>query len=78
MPLTVLTERKRGNGEMANRAHLNIVLSETDGIFAAEAPEYEKAFIRCGIKDYTIHLEPRLFHAYPMFPFVKEGKKGGK
>lgn len=47
-----------------------------DEIFAAEAPEYEKAFIRCGVKDYTIHVEPGLFHAYPMFTFVREGKKG--
>lgn len=47
-----------------------------DEIFAAEAPEYEKAFLRCGVKDYTIHVEPGLFHGYPMFTFVKEGKKG--
>lgn len=47
-----------------------------DEIFAAEAPEYEKAFIRCGVRDYTIHVEPGLFHAYPMFTFIKEGKKG--
>lgn len=47
-----------------------------DEIFAAEAPEYEKAFQRCGVKDYTIHVEPGLFHGYPMFPFIKEGKKG--
>lgn len=47
-----------------------------DEIFAAEAPEYEKAFIRCGVKDYTIHVEQGLFHAYSMFTFVKEGKKG--
>lgn len=47
-----------------------------DEIFAGEAPEYEKAFIRCGVKDYTIHVEPGVFHAYPMFPFLKRGKKG--
>lgn len=47
-----------------------------DEIFAADAPEYEKAFIRCGVKDYTIHVEPGMFHAYPMFTFIKEGKKG--
>lgn len=47
-----------------------------DEIFAAEAPEYEKAFERCGVKDYTIHVEPGLFHAYPFFTFVKEAKKG--
>lgn len=47
-----------------------------DEIFAAEAPEYEKAFQRCNVKDYTVHVEPGLFHAYPMFPFLKEGKRG--
>lgn len=47
-----------------------------DEIFAAEAPEYEKAFQRCGVKDYTIHVQPGLFHAYPFFTFVKEGKQG--
>lgn len=47
-----------------------------DEIFAAEAPEYEKAFQRCGVKDYTVHVEPGLFHGYPMFSFVKEGRKG--
>lgn len=47
-----------------------------DEIFAAAAPDYEAAFKRCGVKDYTIHVEPGLFHAYPMFTFVPEGKKG--
>ena len=47
-----------------------------DEIFAAEASEYKKAFDRCGVKDYTIHVEPGLFHAYPFFTFVKEGKQG--
>lgn len=47
-----------------------------DEIFAAEAEEYEKAFRRCKVKDYTIHVEPGMFHAYPMFTFLKEGKKG--
>jgi acetyl esterase/lipase len=47
-----------------------------DEIFAAEAPEYEKAFNRCGVKDFCIHVEPGLFHAYPFFTFVKEGKRG--
>lgn len=46
-----------------------------DEIFAAEAPDYAKAFDRCGV-DYTIHVEPGLFHAYPFFTFVKEGKQG--
>ena len=47
-----------------------------DEIFAAEASDYEKAFDRCGVKDYTIHVEPGMFHAYPFFTFVKEGKHG--
>lgn len=47
-----------------------------DEIFAAEAPEYEKAFRRCGVRDYTIHVEPGMFHGYPMFTFLREGKKG--
>jgi acetyl esterase/lipase len=47
-----------------------------DEIFAAEAPEYEKAFRRCGVKDFRVHVEPGLFHAYPFFTFVKEGKRG--
>jgi acetyl esterase/lipase len=47
-----------------------------DEIFAGEAPEYESAFRRCQVKDFVIHVEPGLFHAYPFFSFVKEGKHG--
>jgi acetyl esterase/lipase len=47
-----------------------------DEIFAGEAPEYEKAFRRCKVKNFVIHVEPGLFHAYPFFTFVKEGKRG--
>jgi acetyl esterase/lipase len=47
-----------------------------DEIFAGEAPEYESAFRRCQVKDFGIHVEPGLFHAYPFFTFVKEGKRG--
>jgi acetyl esterase/lipase len=47
-----------------------------DEIYAAEAPEYEKAFRRCGVKDFKVHIEPGLFHCYPFFTFVKEGKRG--
>lgn len=47
-----------------------------DEIFAAEAPAYEEAFRRCKVEDYDIHVEPGMFHAYPMFSFVKEGKQG--
>jgi acetyl esterase/lipase len=47
-----------------------------DEIFAGEAPEYEAAFMRCGVKDFDVHIEPGLFHCYPFFTFVKEGKHG--
>jgi acetyl esterase/lipase len=47
-----------------------------DEIFAGEAPEFEAAFRRCGVKDFDIHIEPGLFHAYSFFTFVKEGKRG--
>lgn len=47
-----------------------------DEIFAGEAPEYEKAFKRCNVKDYTIKLGKGMFHGYPLFTFVKEGKQG--
>jgi acetyl esterase/lipase len=47
-----------------------------DEIFAGEAPEYEAAFRRCGVKDFDIHIESGLFHAYPFFTFVREGKRG--
>jgi acetyl esterase/lipase len=47
-----------------------------DEIFAAEAPEYEAAFQRCGVKDFDIHIEPGMFHCYSFFTFLKEGKRG--
>jgi hypothetical protein len=47
-----------------------------DEIFSGEAPEYEKAFRRCGVKDFSVHVEPGLIHAYPFFTFIKEGKRG--
>ena len=47
-----------------------------DEIFAAEAPEYEAAFIRSAVKDYRIIVKDGMFHAYPMFTFLKEGKLG--
>jgi acetyl esterase/lipase len=47
-----------------------------DEIYAAEAPEYEAAFRRCGVKDFDVHIEPGMFHCYPFFTFVKEGKRG--
>jgi acetyl esterase/lipase len=36
----------------------------------------EAAFRRCGVKDFDVHIEPGLFHCYPFFTFVKEGKRG--
>ncbi len=53
-----------------------VLLYGSDEIFSAEALEYEKAFRRCGVKDYRIHIEPNAFHAYPAFTFTPEGKKG--
>ena len=53
-----------------------ILIYGGDEIFSAEAPEYEKAFRRCGVRDYKIHIEPNAFHAYPVFTFTPEGKKG--
>jgi hypothetical protein len=47
-----------------------------DEIYAGEAPEYEKAFRRCGVKDFDIHIEQGMFHCYPFFTFLKEGKCG--
>jgi acetyl esterase/lipase len=47
-----------------------------DEIFAGQATEYEKAFRRGGVKDFTVHVEPGLMHAYPFFTFIKEGKRG--
>jgi acetyl esterase/lipase len=47
-----------------------------DEIYAAEAPEYEAAFRRCGVKDFDVHVEPGMFHCFSFFTFVKEGKRG--
>ena len=47
-----------------------------DEIMSGDAPDYEAAFKRCGVKDYKIHIEPDTFHAYPAFTFTPEGKKG--
>ena len=47
-----------------------------DEVFAGIAPDYEKSFIRCGVKDYAIKIKPGMFHAWPVFPFVKEGREG--
>ena len=47
-----------------------------DETMSGDAPDYEAAFKRCGLKDYKIHIEPDTFHAYPAFTFTPEGKKG--
>jgi acetyl esterase/lipase len=47
-----------------------------DEVYSGEAPEYEKAFRRCGVKDFDIHIESGMFHCYPFFAFLKEGKRG--
>ena len=47
-----------------------------DEVFAGIAPDYEKSFLRCGVKDYEIKIEPGMFHSWPVFTFVKEGRDG--
>lgn len=49
-----------------------------DEIMSGEAPEYEKAFKRCGVQDYEIHIQPHTFHGYPVFTFTPEGRRGEK
>lgn len=46
-----------------------------DEVLSGEAPEYEKALKRCKV-DYKIVIGEGMFHAYPFFTFVKEGKEG--
>ena len=47
-----------------------------DEMMSGDAPDFEAAFKRCGMKDYRIHIEPDTFHAYPVFTFTPEGKRG--
>lgn len=47
-----------------------------DEVFAGIAPDYEKSFFRCGVKDYEIKIKEGMFHAWPVFTFVKEGRDG--
>ncbi len=47
-----------------------------DEVFAGIAPDYEKSFIRCGVKDYTIKIKEGMPHAWPVFTFLKEGRNG--
>jgi hypothetical protein len=47
-----------------------------DEVLAGLAPDYEKSFMRCGLKDYTIKIKEGMPHAYPVFTFLKEGREG--
>jgi acetyl esterase/lipase len=47
-----------------------------DEVFAGIAPDYEKSFIRCGVKDYSIKIKEGMPHAWPVFTFLKEGRDG--
>ena len=47
-----------------------------DEVFAGIAPDYEKSFIRCGVKDYEIRIREGMPHAWPVFTFLKEGREG--
>ncbi|MBQ9609470.1 MAG: alpha/beta hydrolase [Lachnospiraceae bacterium] len=47
-----------------------------DEMMSGDAPDFEAAFRRCGVDDYRIHIEPDIFHAYPVFTFTPEGRKG--
>ena len=45
-------------------------------VWKRTAPDYEKSFIRCGVKDYEIKIKEGMPHAYPVFTFLKEGREG--
>jgi len=47
-----------------------------DEVFAGVAPDFEKSFKRCGVKDYEIRIKPGMPHAWPVFTFLKEGREG--
>lgn len=47
-----------------------------DEVFSGLAPDYEKSFKRSGLTDYEIRIEPNMFHAWPVFTFIKEGRDG--
>ena len=47
-----------------------------DEVFAGIAPDYEKSFIRCGVKDYEIKIKAGMPHAWPVFTFLPEGREG--
>lgn len=47
-----------------------------DEVFAGIAPDYEKSFRRCGVRDYTIKIKEGMPHSWPVFTFLKEGREG--
>ncbi|MBQ9484091.1 MAG: hypothetical protein IJU82_07850, partial [Ruminiclostridium sp.] len=47
-----------------------------DEVFAGIAPDYEKSFIRCGVKDYEIKIVENVPHCWCVFPFLPEGREG--
>lgn len=47
-----------------------------DEVFAGIAPDYEKSFLWCGVKDYQIKIKAGMPHAYPVFTFLPEGREG--
>ena len=47
-----------------------------DEVFAGIAPDYEKSFLRCGVKDYEIRIREGMPHAWPVFTFLPEGRQG--
>lgn len=44
--------------------------------FVGIAWDYEKSFIRCGVKDYEIKIRDGMPHAWPVFTFLREGREG--
>lgn len=52
-----------------------LVVYGGDEMLAAAAEGFETAFKKYGV-DYRIHIEPGMFHCYPLFAFLPEGKKG--
>ena len=47
-----------------------------DEVFSGTAPDYEKSFKRCGVKDYEIKIKENMCHGWPVFTFLKEGRQG--
>ena len=45
-------------------------------IFAEIAPDYEKPFFRCGVRDCAMQIRPGMFRARPAFTFLPESREG--